>query len=282
MKKINLLFLLFGLGFGNFMFANSSDCSKISNYAEYMMCAFHEIKSLDDNLNKIYKEVLGVTENKEQLKSEQMKWLKIRNECDSYYCLEQAYKDRILNLKNSYSKFKTDKMPKEENSKKYAGVKFGDNINNYKENAYGANFFDMRGTGVSYTYAGFAGHIISSKNDNKIDKINISKSFNNKEELNSLKNNLDEKYNFIEKTDEMKTNIIYDKKYKETTYIYSDENVIIKLIINDYSNFKEIGFYVTLEYLTKNLFDEIKAKEEQVKIKKEQRLNKIKNESQGL
>ena len=54
-------------------------------------------------------------------------------------------------------------------------------------------------------------------------------------------------------------------KNKETTYIYGDENVIIKLIINDYSNFKEVNFYVTLEYLTKNLFDEMKANDEHIK-----------------
>ncbi len=121
----------------------------------------------------------------------------------------------------------------------------------------------------------------STKNDNKIDKIDISKSFKIKDEVFELKNSFDSKYNFIEKTEESKIDI-FDKKYKQTTYIYDDENTIIKLIIDDYSNFSEVYYFVTLEYITKDLFNEIKAEKELEKTKEEERLNKIKKEAEGL
>ena len=54
------------------------------------------------------------------------------------------------------------------------------------------------------------------------------------------------------------------------------------MIINDYSNFKEVNFYVTLEYLTKNLFDEMKVNDEHIKALEKERLNKIKSKSEGL
>ena len=286
MRKINLLCLLSGLLFANIVFAASFNCSKASSKVEVMICSDQELSILDDNLNKMYKQTLNTTDDKEYLKSEQIKWIKTRNKCITVDCLKKSYDDRILNLTNYKLGDKDNNSSKIEEkslnySKKYAGVKFGDNINNYKEYSYGPNFFDMRGFGASYIYAGFSGHIISSKNDDKIDKINISKSFKNKDEVYDLKNSFDSKYNFIEKTEESKIDI-FDKKYKQTTYIYDDENTIIKLIIDDYSNFSEVYYFVTLEYITKDLFNEIKAEKELRKTKEEERLNKIKKEAEGL
>lgn len=282
MRKVKLLFLFFILGFCNFVFSASFDCSKLLSDVENKICSNSELSSLDDNLSKIYKKTLDVTENKEYLKSEQKIWVKKRNECKSIDCLKESYNNRIINLnKNNFNVKANKSVQEEKNSKKYAGVILGENIKNYKSYILASSFYDIRGTGVSYTYAGFVGHVISTKNDNKIDKIDISKSFKIKDEVFELKNSFDSKYNFIEKTEESKIDI-FDKKYKQTTYIYDDENTIIKLIIDDYSNFSEVYYFVTLEYITKDLFNEIKAEKELRKTKEEERLNKIKKEAEGL
>ena len=285
MKKISFLCLLSGLVFSSVGFGASFNCSKASSEVEVMICSDSELSVLDDNLSKIYKQLLSESDNKEHLKLEQMKWIKIRNNCDTIDCLKKSYDNRILNLKNNSLDFENNnsKIDKKSlnNSKKYAGVILGENIKNYESYIHASSFYDIRGTGVSYTYAGFVGHVISTKNDNKIDKIDISKSFKIKDEVFELKNSFDSKYNFIEKTEESKIDI-FDKKYKQTTYIYDDENTIIKLIIDDYSNFSEVYYFVTLEYITKDLFNEIKAEKELRKTKEEERLNKIKKEAEGL
>lgn len=76
MRKVKLLFLFFILGFCNFVFSASFDCSKLLSDVENMICSNSELSSLDDNLSKIYKKTLDVTENKEYLKSEQKIWVK--------------------------------------------------------------------------------------------------------------------------------------------------------------------------------------------------------------
>ena len=283
MRKVKLLFLFFILGFCNFVFSASFDCSKLLSDVENMICSNSELSSLDDNLSKIYKKTLDVTENKEYLKSEQKIWVKKRNECKSIDCLRESYNNRIINLnKNNFNVKANKSVQEEKNSKKYAGVILGENIKNYESYIHASSFYDIRGTGVSYTYAGFVGHVISTKNDNKIDKINISKRFNNEDELNHLKYSFDSKYKFIDKTEEAKINL-FDERYKEIIYIYYDEDAIIKLIIDDYSSFSEAyNSYVTLEYITKDLFNEIKSEKELRKTKEEERLNKIKKEAEGL
>ena len=286
MKKISFLCLLSGLVFSSVGFGASFNCSKASSEVEVMICSDSKLSVLDDNLSKTYKQVLSESDNKEHLKLEQMKWIKIRNNCDTIDCLKKSYDNRILNLKNNSLDFENNnsKIDKKSlnNSKKYAGVILGENIKNYESYIHASSFYDIRGTGVSYTYAGFVGQEKKTKNDNKIDKINISKRFNNEDELNHLKNSFDSKYKFIDKTEEAKINL-FDERYKKIIYIYYDEDAIIKLIIDDYSSFSEAyNSYVTLEYITKDLFNEIKSEKELRKTKEEERLNKIKKEAEGL
>lgn len=165
MRKVKLLFLFFILGFCNFVFSASFDCSKLLSDVENMICSNSELSSLDDNLSKIYKKTLDVTENKEYLKSEQKIWVKKRNECKSIDCLKESYNNRIINLnKNNFNVKANKSVQEEKNSKKYAGVILGENIKNYKSYILASSFYDIRGTGVSYTYAGFVGHVISTKN----------------------------------------------------------------------------------------------------------------------
>ncbi|WNL30496.1 lysozyme inhibitor LprI family protein [Aliarcobacter cryaerophilus] len=287
MKRISLLCFLSGLVFANVVFGASFNCSKASNKIEVMICSDAELSALDDNLSKIYKQVLNETDNKEYIKSEQMKWIKTRNNCNTIDCLKKYYEDRIFKLKNNKLDFEDNNTKKVEkkslnNSKKYAGVTFGENINNYESYIHAHSFYDMRGTGVSYTYAGFVGHVISTKKDNIIDKISIEKRFYNEDEVNNLKNSFDSKYKFIDKMEQAKINV-YDERYKEIIYSYYDENAVIKLIIDDYSFFSEsYNAHVTLEYITKDLFNEIEAEKELRKTKEEERLNKHKKEAEGL
>ena len=84
MRKLKLLFLFFILGFCNFVFSASFDCSKLLSDVENMICSNSELSSLDDNLSKIYKKTLDVTENKEYLKSEQKIWVKKSNFNNAY------------------------------------------------------------------------------------------------------------------------------------------------------------------------------------------------------
>ena len=87
-----------------------------------------------------------------------------------------------------------------------ACVKFGDKIEKYKGSIYGSYFIDMRCPGICYSYADFSGNIISSKNNDKIDTIRISKSFNTK-------------YKVIEEMEKVQYHYLYKDNYKVTTYL---------------------------------------------------------------
>ena len=284
MKKLNLLCILMVLSSPNIVFAASFDCAKASSKIEKVICDDSKISTLDDNLAVVYKKAIATTNDKESLKSEQKKWLKARNECISSDCLKESYTNRIeeLNLNTQVSSSETNLGKSSENIKTYAGVKFGDKIENYKGSIYGSYFIDIRGRGIGYSYADFSGNIISSKNNDKIDTISISKSFKTEEELNKLKESFTTKYKFIEETEKTQYHYLYKDNYKVTTYLYDDDGVQIKLIENDYTKFEDPRIFVTLEYLSKKRVSEIKLEKEQEKIETEKKSNKIKKETSGL
>lgn len=166
--------------------------------------------------------------------------------------------------------------------KTYAGIKFGDKIDNYKGSSYGSYFIDMRGRGIGYFYADFSGEIISSKNNDLIDEISISKRFKRKEELSKLKEGFNTKYKFIEKMEKIVFDTFYKHEYKVTTYLYDDGGVQIRLIENDYSNVEKPYTLVTIKYLSKKRAIEIKLEKEQKRVELENKSNKIKREASGL
>jgi uncharacterized protein len=284
LKKLGLLCIVIVLSSANIVFAASFDCAKASSKVEKVICDDSEISTLDDNLAEVYKKALAITNDKESLKSEQKKWLKERNGCSSSDCLKEFYASRIqkLNISTQVSSSGTNVEKSLENTRTYAGVKFGDKIENYKGSIYGSYFIDMRGRGIGYSYADFSGDIISSKNNDKIDTIRISKSFKTTEELNKLKESFIAKYKFIEEMEKVEYHYLYKDNYKKTTYLYDDDGVQIKLIENDYTKFEDPCIFVTIEYLSKKRVSEIKLEKEQEKIETEKKSNKIKKETSGL
>ena len=83
------------------IFAASFDCSKASKSIDKMVCADDQLSKLDDELNTVYKHALLVGASKEEIKQQQLMWLKnIRYTCKDAECLKVKYNERILALKN--------------------------------------------------------------------------------------------------------------------------------------------------------------------------------------
>ena len=86
----------------DFMTQPSFDCDKASLLTERTICKSMELSSLDVNLSNIYYKAKIFLTNKSylQLKSDQIKFLKKRNNCKKdKECIALSMKDRITNLK---------------------------------------------------------------------------------------------------------------------------------------------------------------------------------------
>ena len=100
MKKI---LLILGLLLSVSLLANeaefykpSFDCKNVEkNTIEYKICTDEELASLDKQLNDIWKSFYVITR---ELKKEQRRWLKERNNCKTTECLKQTYQERITTL----------------------------------------------------------------------------------------------------------------------------------------------------------------------------------------
>lgn len=76
----------------------SFDCSKASNTVEKMVCASPELAKLDVQMAEQYKNARTSASDQNQLKSEQMSWIKKSRACKDEACLAQAYRLRIDEL----------------------------------------------------------------------------------------------------------------------------------------------------------------------------------------
>jgi uncharacterized protein YecT (DUF1311 family) len=100
MKKHKLilatLFLL--MATGN-IYAASFDCGKASSEVEKIICGDEELSSLDEALNKAYRQALERTLFKNQTIRSQKHWLKyVRDQCQNSECIRKAYQARIRDL----------------------------------------------------------------------------------------------------------------------------------------------------------------------------------------
>jgi len=98
MKKILLPTLLFSVCISNVSCAASFDCTKAGTSVEKLICNNETISKQDEDLAKTYKNALDSTTKKDELKKQQIAWLKIRNVCKDETCVTQSYQNRILEL----------------------------------------------------------------------------------------------------------------------------------------------------------------------------------------
>jgi uncharacterized protein len=108
MRTFALVFLAAGFLLSSEAFAAqpSFKCGKASHEIEELVCNNDELAALDVSLNNLYKTLLKNTPAKAQkrLKSEQVGWVKGRNDCwkedDKVGCTRSSYQTRINELKD--------------------------------------------------------------------------------------------------------------------------------------------------------------------------------------
>ena len=104
MKRL-LLILLGWLALSFVAQAASFDCSKAQSKIEKMICADAELSRLDEEIAKVYGDVLKKSPDEALLKKQQRGWLKARNlDCKDVPCLRELYQKRIavLNHANTF------------------------------------------------------------------------------------------------------------------------------------------------------------------------------------
>lgn len=102
--------------FSSEVFSASFDCRKAATKIEKLICSDKKISQLDRSLASAYKAALKLSSAKEDLKNEQLLWLKNeRAKCERISCLEQAYDKRIqiLDAKSTDDIYKSAKTLKE-------------------------------------------------------------------------------------------------------------------------------------------------------------------------
>lgn len=79
----------------------SFDCSKASSSQEKLICSTPALGEADIKLSQTYKAALQKSSNPDQLKKEQISWMKnVRNSCTDQSCLLNAINNRIVTLTN--------------------------------------------------------------------------------------------------------------------------------------------------------------------------------------
>lgn len=78
--------------------AASFDCKKTQTKVEKMICADAGLSKLDDELTKVYGQVLKKISEETLLKKQQQGWLTARNRCQDISCLHEQYQSRIAVL----------------------------------------------------------------------------------------------------------------------------------------------------------------------------------------
>lgn len=93
--------------------AASFDCDKAQSKIEKLICMDTGLSALDDALSKVYRETLGLAQNRQKAIKEQQRWLKeIRNACHDADCLKKVYQDRIDELAQVTEKSVSKPKPK--------------------------------------------------------------------------------------------------------------------------------------------------------------------------
>jgi uncharacterized protein YecT (DUF1311 family) len=82
----------------NTPFAPSFDCSKASNKIERLICDDRELAKLDVELSKAYQIARDASTDKDQLKKDQISWVKLSRACDDKACVKSAFELRLKQL----------------------------------------------------------------------------------------------------------------------------------------------------------------------------------------
>lgn len=106
MKRL-LLILLGWLMLSFAAQAASFDCGKAQSKVEKMICADAELSRLDEEIAKVYGEVLKKITDEALLKKQQRGWFKARNRCKDISCLNDHYRGRLAEL-NEANVFKAE------------------------------------------------------------------------------------------------------------------------------------------------------------------------------
>ncbi|WP_176316822.1 lysozyme inhibitor LprI family protein [Burkholderia vietnamiensis] len=94
MKTTAVAVLLFAVSTTAFADGPAFNCAKASSKVEKMICGDSALSGADAVNADLYTEVLRTSDNPNQVKQEQRRWLKVRNACQSLACLANAYNDR--------------------------------------------------------------------------------------------------------------------------------------------------------------------------------------------
>jgi len=76
----------------------SFDCAKASTGSERMICGSPELARLDVQLADVYRKAQSGASDQQQLRSEQVSWIRQSRKCEDEGCLAQSYKTRIAEL----------------------------------------------------------------------------------------------------------------------------------------------------------------------------------------
>lgn len=85
-----MVFLSFG--YAN---AASYDCNLAKTEVEIKICENSDLSRLDEIMSSLYSLSKSILPNSDEAKKTQIRWLKIRNECNSSQCIAEAYNDHI-------------------------------------------------------------------------------------------------------------------------------------------------------------------------------------------
>lgn len=93
--------------------AASFDCAKARTLIENHICADQKLSALDEQLSKVYREVLDATPRPDAFRASQRVWLRdVRNVCTTSQCLTTAYQERLDDLIPSTRAANQDKPSK--------------------------------------------------------------------------------------------------------------------------------------------------------------------------
>ena len=93
------------------IFAASFDCSKAGSPFEKAICSNQTLSSLDEKLADAYKNARASSQNPDQLKAEQINWIKSARACGTDAgCIESSYKARLAILTSTQA-VKTSPQP---------------------------------------------------------------------------------------------------------------------------------------------------------------------------
>jgi len=76
----------------------SFDCSKATHSSEKLICNNADLSDLDDSLSRLFKSERISSDNPDQLKSDQISWIKQVRECTDVKCIKDLYVERIAQL----------------------------------------------------------------------------------------------------------------------------------------------------------------------------------------